>query len=109
MSAVLKEVGAKSGWGKRMLPKGTDMGVAFYYSHLGYFAEVVQATVSLAGDVKVDKVWVVGDCGSQIINPSGAINQVQGAAIDGLSSALFQQITFACPPTASTIYTQHSM
>jgi isoquinoline 1-oxidoreductase beta subunit len=94
MSAVLKEVGARSGWGEKTLPAGTGLGVAFYYSHLGYFAEVVQARVSVTGDVKVDKVWIVGDCGSQIINPSGAINQVQGAAIDGLSAALFQQISF---------------
>jgi isoquinoline 1-oxidoreductase subunit beta len=94
MSAALQAVRATSGWGRR-LPQGTGMGVAFYYSHLGYFAEVVQATVSVKGEVTVDKIWVVGDCGSQIINPSGATNQVQGAVLDGVSSALFQQITFA--------------
>jgi isoquinoline 1-oxidoreductase beta subunit len=83
-----------SGWGKRQLPKGTGMGVAFYYSHLGYFAEVVQATVlPVDGTVKVDKVWVVGDVGSVIINPTGALNQCQGAALDGISQALGQKIT----------------
>jgi isoquinoline 1-oxidoreductase beta subunit len=49
--------------------------------------------VSREGIVKVDKVWVAGDCGSQIINPTGALNQCQGAAIDGISAALGQQIT----------------
>jgi isoquinoline 1-oxidoreductase beta subunit len=91
---VLEMVREKSGWGKRQLPKGTGMGVAFYYSHLGYFAEVVQATVSPTdGSVKADKVWVVGDVGSVIINPTGALNQCEGAAIDGISQALGQQIT----------------
>ncbi len=92
MAAVLKEVGKRSGWGKT-LPKGVGQGVAFYFSHMGYFAEVVQARVSNVGEVKVDKVWVVGDVGSQIINPSAAMNQAQGATIDGISAALMQQIT----------------
>ena len=91
---ILEKARDVSGWGKTKLPKGTGMGCAFYYSHRGYFAEVVQVTVSKAGDVKVDKVWAVGDVGSEIINPNHAEQQVQGAAMDGLSQAFGQEITF---------------
>jgi isoquinoline 1-oxidoreductase subunit beta len=94
MRDVLLHVAEISGWSDRhSLPKRTGKGVAFYFSHLGYFAEVVQATVAPTGDIKLDHVWVVADVGRQIINPSGAENQVQGAALDGLGAALGQAIT----------------
>ncbi|MEI9966054.1 MAG: xanthine dehydrogenase family protein molybdopterin-binding subunit [Caulobacteraceae bacterium] len=93
MRDVLTLVADKSGWGKRSLPPRTGMGVAFYFSHLGYFAEVVQATVADTGAVKVDKVWIAGDVGSQVINPIGAETQAQGAALDGIGAALGQAIT----------------
>ena len=93
MRGVIELVADKSGWGKQTLPTGTGMGLAYYFSHLGYFAEVVKATVSSAGAITVDKVWVVGDIGSQIINPLNAENQAQGAALDGIGQALGQAVT----------------
>ncbi|HET9107040.1 MAG TPA: molybdopterin cofactor-binding domain-containing protein [Steroidobacteraceae bacterium] len=91
---VLELVAEKSGWRTRQdLPRGTGMGLACYYSHYGYFAEVVKASVAPDGTPKVHKVWAAGDVGRQIINPAGAYNQVQGGILDGLGAALHQAVT----------------
>lgn len=90
---VLEKVREVSDWGKRSLPPRTGMGVAVYYSHLGYFAEVVEAAVAADGTVTVNKVWAAGDVGSQVINPTAAENIAQGGILDGLGEALNQKIT----------------
>ncbi len=102
MRGVLTAVAQRAGWGQRRLPARTGMGIAQWFSHQGYFAAVVEVSVDDDGKVTPLKVWAVGDVGSQIINPSGAVHQVQGAVLDGLAQALGQAITFENGRTKQT-------
>jgi isoquinoline 1-oxidoreductase beta subunit len=102
MADALKIVRDRSGWASRAsLPKGTGMGVAFYYSHRGYFAQVAKVKVEQNGNWRVQKVWSVGDVGSHIINPTNARNQVEGSIVDGISE-MHQKITFDKGRTVQT-------
>jgi isoquinoline 1-oxidoreductase beta subunit len=47
--------------------------------------------------------------GSQIINPSGADNIVQGAIIDGVSELMHQEITLEKGRVVQTNYDKHGM
>jgi isoquinoline 1-oxidoreductase subunit beta len=109
MRGVVQLVAEKSGWGKRNLPKGTAMGIAFHYSFQGYFAHVAEVEASSGKTIRVNKLWACGDVGSQIINPSGAEAQVQGAIVDGLSELMNQEITLERGRVVQTNYHQHTL
>ena len=89
---VIKLAAEKGDWGKPMR-KGQGRGISFYFSHLGYFAEVAEVTVDDSNNVKVDRVIVAGDVG-MLLNKGGGENQVEGSVIDAISALAGQEITF---------------
>lgn len=91
---VLELVAEKSGWAKRPKEKGRGMGIAAWFCHLGYFAEVAEVSVDAQNKVRVHQVWAAGDVGSQIINPRAAESMAQGGIMEGMGH-LAQEITLA--------------
>ena len=86
---VIKQVAEKAQWKKK---PGVHQGFSVYYSHLSYVAQVAEVKVE-NGKPKVTKVTAVTDCG-EIVNLSGAENQVKGAIIDGMGHAMFAKLNF---------------
>ncbi len=87
LRAVTRKVMDMAEWGREPAT-GRAFGFGYYYSHMGYFAEIVEASLDDRNRPVVHNVWCAGDVGSQIINPYGALNQVNGAIIEGLGHAM---------------------
>jgi isoquinoline 1-oxidoreductase beta subunit len=94
MKNVLTFAAEKAGWGKKKFAKGSGAGLAFHYSHRGYIAQVAEVTVSKDGQLKVDSFVTGADVGAQIVNLSGAENQVEGSVIDALGVLKYQELAF---------------
>jgi nicotinate dehydrogenase subunit B len=60
-----------------------------------YVGAVADVTIDrTTGHIKVDRVWVVHDCG-QIINPDGLRNQIEGNVVQTVSRTLIEKLTFS--------------
>jgi CO/xanthine dehydrogenase Mo-binding subunit len=85
-----------AGYGTRQLPKGEGMGVACVSSQerasASWTACVAHVAVSPSGEVKVKKLTVATDVGTQV-HPDNIRAQVEGAALWGMSLALFEKAT----------------
>lgn len=93
LRGVLEGVAEKSNWRKRPKQQGRGFGIAAFFCHLSYFAEVAEVSVDAQNRITVHHIWAVGDVGSQVINPGAAENLTAGGILEGLSQ-MEQEITF---------------
>lgn len=89
METVIKQVAEKSGWGVK---KGVSQGFSVYFSHASYAAQVCEVVMNGKTPV-VKKIYAVTDCG-EVINKSGALQQVMGAIVDGYGHAMYGKLSF---------------
>ena len=82
----------KADWGRK-LPQGHGLGLAVHRSFLSYIATVVEVAVDDKGKLTVPRVDTAIDCGFAA-NPERIRSQIEGAAVMGLSLALYGEITF---------------
>lgn len=92
-AAVLQRLAKKAGWGQP-LPKGAGLGIATTFGQERdmptWIACAARVKVDPAsGAVKVEKLTLVADAGT-IVSPQGALAQMEGAALWGMSLALFE-------------------
>ncbi len=89
-AGVLELVRDKSGWYNS--GSTSSRGVAAYFCHNSYVAQVLDLTLRNNEPV-IDKVTCAVDCGI-VVNPDAAINMVEGGTIDGIGHALYSELTF---------------
>ena len=90
MEDTIRLAAEKGGWGDAK--EGVFQGFSAYYSHNTHVAELAEVELKNGLPV-VKKVIAAVDCGI-LVNPTGAINQVQGGVIDGIGHAMYGDLTF---------------
>jgi isoquinoline 1-oxidoreductase beta subunit len=90
MKEVLKNTAQKANWGIE-LPESHGIGIALHYSFYSYVSTAVEVSVK-NGKVKIENIWTTIDCGLSL-NKDNIKNQLEGAAIFGMSLALYGKVS----------------
>jgi CO/xanthine dehydrogenase Mo-binding subunit len=104
LKEVVSAAAKSAGWDARPSPKknGSQSGVAtgrgiscvVYEGDNGYVAMVAEVEVDqTSGRISAKRFFVAQDCGP-ISNPDGMTNQIEGGALQGLSRALSEEVTW---------------
>jgi nicotinate dehydrogenase subunit B len=95
--AVLEAAAASAGWGggaSREPGRGAGIALARYKNSAAYAAVVVRARVEDASAVvALERIVIAADCG-EVVDPSGAVNQLEGGALQSASWTLKEQVAF---------------
>jgi isoquinoline 1-oxidoreductase beta subunit len=86
---VIQQVVKKANWKKKL---DVAQGFSVYFSHNSYVGQIAEAKM-VNGKPIIQKVYAVTDCG-EVINKSGAVNQITGAIVDGFGHAMFGKLDF---------------
>ena len=110
-AAVLKRAAEKAGWGASM-PKDTGLGVATTFGQARsmptWTACVARVRVDRRnGFITVEKLTIVVDAGT-LVHPDGALAQVEGGALWGLSMALHEGTAFVKGQVADTNFNSYT-
>jgi len=104
MVGVIKLAVEKSNWGKK---KDVSQGFSVYFSHRSYVAQVCEVKME-SGKPSVKKIYAAADCG-EVINLSGARQQVMGGIVDGYGHAMFGKLTFTDGETDQKNYNSYRL
>ena len=104
-AGVLKLVKEKANWGEKTT--GIHRGVSAYYCHNSYVAQVLDV-ILVDGVPKVKRVCCAVDCGI-VVNPEGAINQIEGGIVDGIGHAMYSALTFKNGTPEQSNYHQYRL
>jgi isoquinoline 1-oxidoreductase beta subunit len=91
LTRLIKFVAEQINYGEE-LPKGRGIGIASHFTFGGYAAHAIEVEVSNEGTLSIERIVAAIDCG-YAVHPNAVEAQLQGATIDGISTALGLQIT----------------
>jgi CO/xanthine dehydrogenase Mo-binding subunit len=104
LAECVKRAAEAAGWDARPSPRpdrpaagvapGRGIACVLYKGNNGYAAMVAEVDVDQgSGAVRARRVVVAHDCGP-VSNPDGVVNQIEGGALQGLSRALGEEVTW---------------